>query len=250
MDSKKPKSQAPSSKSATERCIWMTAGVIDEKWCDRDFNCAGCDFDHEIRQELSALRRQDPNPCLESDVQKDPRLFHIGHLWLQPLDDSARATPSRCARIGVDSFLAKLTFCVKQNILPGVGATLVQDRVALWLVDECGTLPLRAPISGKVRAINLRMIDNPDSLRHHDGTDSWLLELEPSKEGELASLMKAPQARRYWKAQEARFENLARAHVENKNRPATLADGGVPMVSWRELLGRDVYYQLLLAMLR
>ncbi|MCL4500963.1 MAG: hypothetical protein M1438_03780, partial [Deltaproteobacteria bacterium] len=31
-------------------CIWMEAGVIDFKICDRDFDCLSCDFDRVMRE--------------------------------------------------------------------------------------------------------------------------------------------------------------------------------------------------------
>lgn len=139
---------------------------------------------------------------------------------------------------------------IKQNVLPAVGTRLVQDRIAFWIVDECGTLPLVSPVSAQVNGLNRTVLDSPDVARCGNSESGWLVTITLSRGESITNLMEASQAARYWQAQEARFENLARAHLEGGHEPPTLADGGRPILSWRQLLRREAYYQVLLALLR
>lgn len=231
------------------RCIWMTAGVVDYKLCDLEFNCTACPFDREMQHGFSTAAPMKRGQLPVTVQREDTKLYHPGHLWVEALERGT-VSPGALVRVGIDPFLGKMIFCIKQNILPAVGAIVVHDRVAFWIVDECGTLSMRTPVSGKVHNLNRTVIDNPDVARRGDSERGWLVTLEITDGQGIDNLMNAAQAARYWKAQEARFENLARAHLEGGNRPPTLADGGAPLQSWRELLGREAYYQVLLAMLR
>lgn len=230
-------------------CIWMTAGLVDYKLCDLEFDCAACPFDREMRHGYPASEHVSPSTPLAPVPRNDTRLYHSGHLWVKAVDGCGVSRTS-LVRVGLDPFLAKLIFCIKQNILPAVGTTLVHDRIAFWIVDECGTLPLVTPVSGEVHSLNTTVVNNPDVARYGDCETGWLVSIAMTDQQNVANLMDPTQAARYWKMQEARFENLARAHLEKGHRPPTLADGGAPIVSWRQRLRREAYYQVLLAILR
>jgi glycine cleavage system H lipoate-binding protein len=52
-----------------KRCIWMDAGVVQFKLCDKDFDCRSCQFDQAMAESATqqlAQRRQERNPVAET----------------------------------------------------------------------------------------------------------------------------------------------------------------------------------------
>lgn len=54
-----------------KRCIWMDAGVVQFKLCDKDFDCRSCQFDQAMAESATqqlAQRRQDRNPVAQTVI--------------------------------------------------------------------------------------------------------------------------------------------------------------------------------------
>jgi hypothetical protein len=128
-----------------ERCVWMAAGLVAYKLCDRAFECEACPFDAVMRgraAEADATSGESvPVPLLAvpADFPADRR-YHPAHTW------ACTAGPDRL-RIGLDAFAAGLASQTTSVVLPPPGSFLERGRAGSWLVDESGPIPLRMPVS-------------------------------------------------------------------------------------------------------
>ena len=70
-------------------CIWMTAGLVAYKLCDRDFDCEHCPLDAALRGDLRSLPHGVPLPSAYTATFPEDRLYSSGHLWLQLRGEAA-----------------------------------------------------------------------------------------------------------------------------------------------------------------
>ncbi|HTY00790.1 MAG TPA: glycine cleavage system protein H [Bacteroidota bacterium] len=105
----------------------------------------------------------------------------INHTWMKK-DHGSVIT------VGFDEFIARFFGKVERIVLPAIG-----DRVEnMFLMDGERSLPLLAPVSGKVVAVNRQVLMDP-SLAYADPYDQgWLLKVEvPSRQAVVAPIVSA-----------------------------------------------------------
>ena len=106
-----------------KKCVWMEAGVVSYKICDRNFECDTCPLDIGLRgdefiaknhpnQDYSPTIKQVSDPCDSHDPSyghllkyklDENRYGHPGHCWIEVLSQSR-------VRIGIDG--KTLTYCL------------------------------------------------------------------------------------------------------------------------------------------
>ncbi len=77
-------------------CVWMTAGLISWKLCDRDLECQSCPLDAALqcrsrRMDGARFREHEPAPW----KFPEDRRYNPSHSWIQRVDDDR-------VRFGVD----------------------------------------------------------------------------------------------------------------------------------------------------
>jgi glycine cleavage system H protein len=244
-----------------KRCVWMTAGLVAYKLCDRGFDCDGCPFDRALRGgpavaggplagERPAARPPRP-PQPTSWAFPADRRYHPAHTWVADLGGDR-------VRIGLDGFAARLLGHVGAVILPPPGSRLREGRCACWLEDGGEPIPLRAPVGGTVRRRNGEVRRRP-ALATADPYDlGWLMDLdlggadaERAGGGEPVRGWRLVDAATARSLAERRLAELAReiagaAGETAKEVGPTLADGGEPRTDLRTLLGADRFRRLAL----
>lgn len=249
------------------RCIWMDAGIIAYKLCDRSFQCEGCPFDDVIRSFQSLDRSQsgaispsamtEESPALQEDdpavrlferwVQSvsrqpfpDDRLYHVNHSWTKILDPET-------ARIGLDHCASGLMGIVSSIVQPSVAFRTETQAPCTWLVLNETTITVHAPLSGRTTLVNEELQSNPSLLFSDPYGEGWLFEAEPDSTDEFNRLLDARAIDEAWKRQ---CEEM-RAVVMNAagKRPAalgkTLYDGGFPIERIQDLLGAKEFCRLI-----
>ncbi len=249
------------------RCIWMDAGIIAYKLCDRSFQCEGCPFDDVIRSFQSLDRSQsgaispsamtEESPALQEDdpaarlferwVQSvsrqpfpDDRLYHVNHSWTKMLD-------SETVRIGLDHCASGLMGIVSSIVQPSVAFRTETQAPCTWLVLNETTITVHAPLSGRTTLVNEELQSNPSLLFSDPYGEGWLFEAEPDSTDEFNRLLDARAIDEAWKRQ---CEEM-RAVVMNAagKRPAalgkTLYDGGFPIERIQDLLGAKEFCRLI-----
>lgn len=100
--------------------------------------------------------------------------FHPGHTWVR-LEGGDTVT------IGMSDFAQKLVGPLGRVRLPQPGALLVQGETALTLETGGATVPMLAPIDGRVIAVNPALARSSDVVKQSPYEDGWLMKVESSR---------------------------------------------------------------------
>ncbi|MBZ5638760.1 MAG: glycine cleavage system protein H [Acidobacteriia bacterium] len=222
-------------------CIWMAAGQVAYKLCDRGFRCEECLLDACFRGQGSAgfgSVRDVPAAAAEPEFPDD-RLYDTGHTWAGVVADGR-------IRIGLDAFASRLLRHVSGIVLPPAGGRVERGHVGCWVTDENVTLSLKSPVSGTVVRSNPRLRSSPALAAESPYTEGWLLEVAcENAEAAVNGLLGAPEIRARAQADLNRLRDLsmeAQGEREGPSIGATLADGGEPAQDLRRQLGPSEYY--------
>ena len=117
--------------------------------------------------------------------------YHPGHAWVWP-------ECAGIARLGSDDFTSRLLGRIDAIDLPSLGTVLRQGEYAWSLHRAARCVPVLAPLSGRVVAVNERLRLAPDLARCDPYGEGWLLVVVPHRlRGDLSSLLHGDLAR-YW----------------------------------------------------
>lgn len=221
-------------------CVWMRAGVLDYRLCDREYRCEDCPLDRAIRrspagpQEVSVaspasspLLREHagtPGPCPAAGFDLPTGIFYAPwHVW-------ARIEGGGRVRVGLDDFAQRLVGRIYAVDLPRRGAR-VHRYTSTWRVAHAaGETVVRVPVTGVVREVNERLLAEP-SLANRDpyGLGAAFV-VEPSRLSEsVRSLRYGEEAHAWCEAEASRLrEELVRLRPPSPSVGPTLQDGGIP----------------------
>ncbi len=235
-------------RSDAEPCVWMTAGQVAYKLCDRDFRCEECPLDACLRGQgvpVGSSRAAAPHPLLDADFPGDRR-YGEGHVW-------AGVTEDNRIRIGLDAFAARLLRHLAGIVLPPAGGRVEKGHAGCWVTDETVTLSLKSPVSGTIVRSNPRLRTSPALAAESPYDEGWLLEVEcQDASAAVAGLMSAAETRDRARAGFDLLRDLSVGTTRATQGPAvgpTLADGGEPAQDLRRLLGSAVYYGIVARLL-
>lgn len=184
-------------------CVWMCAGLISYRLCDRGLDCERCPLDEALRGQMRAPTASQPHLDRRADEGLFPedRLYSPGHSWVQVLSLNG----GRRSRLGLDAFAAALIGCateVRWGPLRGV----VQRGDRVCEVDlGLGSIGLAAPISGRLVRGNRTLQDHPETLVTDPYGDGWILEVEGLDPGGILGLGSAARAREQTEQDRRRF---------------------------------------------
>lgn len=151
------------------RCVWMSAGLVNYKLCDLNFDCENCEFhqamqgiehSHSIRKKThkdyffitaSENTQQMVNSYLSylltgCKIYLD-RSYHSALMWLKAESDNL-------IQIGLDNLSIKILHPIDRCILPPVGEHVQQEQLLGWLVRGDLMIPLYSPVRGEIVEIN------------------------------------------------------------------------------------------------
>lgn len=176
----------------TEPCVWMCAGLISYRLCDRGFDCENCPLDAALRGDMEAatagaghLDRRAADEFFPGD-----RLYSSGHLWVQ----AASHDDARVWRVGLDAFATALIGCTT-GVRSAVQGEVVQRGDRVSEVDlGFGALPLASPVSGRFLRGNPELAANPRVVVTEPYTGGWIFEVEGLDPGGILGLRSAATA--------------------------------------------------------
>jgi glycine cleavage system H lipoate-binding protein len=226
------------------RCVWMGAGLVAYKLCDRGLDCDRCPFDAALRglpiTATAPVEERRPPPAPNELPFPDDRVYHRGHTWARPLASGA-------VRVGLDAVAARLLDGASSIVLPPPGSPVSGGRAGCWLVDDAGPLALRMPVTGLVGRVNDELRASPGLAVRDPYGEGWLLEIEGAAalsglDGLAPAAAFAPPAREAL----ARLEAEARETLDAGRATvgATACDGGERIVDLRDALGAKRWRQL------
>ncbi len=178
---------------ADRTCVWMDAGVLAYRLCDRCFDCEHCPLDAALRGIRLAVppdAEAEPEPPDATTFPGD-RLYTTGHTWLMGM-----AGAGGRARFGIDSFALAIVGPPRAvRPWPGVDRVRAGQTVCTLELDE-GELALGAPVAGRIRRWNPEVGDRPSLLATDPYGEGWLAELAPDAAARPEGLVPANRAHR------------------------------------------------------
>jgi glycine cleavage system H protein len=226
-------------------CVWMSAGLVSFKLCDREGECESCPFDRAMRG-LGASPEAKPGTSETAATALPPapwsfpadRGYHPGHGW-------ARRLGAGRLRLGVDALVARLWGHASGVILPALGSRLAAGETACWLEDGPELLPIPSPVAGTVVARNHGVLAEPGLVAVSPYEAGWLFEVEAGRPA-ADSLLAAAAAQEAAEADLAAFLAAAgRALRRGRDGVGpSLADGGERLTDLRAMLGPPRYASL------
>jgi glycine cleavage system H protein len=243
MESKQRRAQdSPVLPAGALPCVWMTAGLISYKLCDREYDCEHCPLDAAMQGVDQGSARSD-----ERDVEansewefRTDRRYHPCHIWAKAVD----RTRIRC---GLDIFAARLLSQVSAVVFPAIHTRLQQGRSACWLMDDAEFVPLCAPVSGTMLTGNPAVQMDPALVSSSPYDRGWLMEMEWSgRLEEQPGLSTAKELRKKTHTQlQQLHRRVSRDLSKNARVGVTLADGGAQLVDLRRILGTSRYHHVI-----
>jgi glycine cleavage system H protein len=258
MKRKIPNNGETISSGIQNRCIWMTAGVVSFKLCPLGYDCEHCDFDEAMQSEVRSKRHKaragseessvsTPNDELQSlrfftffagEADEELRL-HPTHLWVRRLEGKEW-------RVGIDDLLAYVLPEPVAVELSMPGTEVLQNQLLVKVRTQAGTIPLAAPLSGRVAHTNPRLEGHPELVQQDPRGKGWLLAVDSSSgDADFKGYWSGAAGSKFLKeeAQHLRFL-LKHRGIETDNIGDTLPDGGARVNYLRQILPGPVCLRL------
>ena len=173
--------QEPEATSGAAECVWMLAGVVDYKLCDRDFDCDGCPLDQALGYDAQthdshARVAQSSEAGLGGApaFKHEPSLFyHPAHVWARIEDEGS-------VRIGLDDFGQSIAGRVYSVHLPDDGSTVSAGQACWQITHSSGETYLAAPVSGTIVQVNTKLSAHPSLINREPYGEGWALVIQPT----------------------------------------------------------------------
>jgi len=213
-------------------CLWMQAGLIDFKLCDRNYDCENCPFD--------AVMRNKGRDGEEGGRGARKTALYYGYKF-----SVIKMIDRQTAQIGINQNAFVLLPASVDLILPEAGTMLKKDDRACTLVTEQGKLDLFSPLSGEV------ILTNPTALERINQAwfqEVWLYRQRVKNlEQGLRNMFMGEQARAFLSQQYAHIFRYLKAEIQGRSGSSmpTQMDGGVPVVPMERIFRPQHYFTLI-----
>jgi len=248
--------------TSEQPCVWVSAGVLSYRLCDRGYDCESCPLYHALRRDArtaaaTAVGGEATAPGTGEDavgaflaelgggcVLHLDRAYSAEGLWME-------ATPAGEVRVGLDDYTLRLLQPLDEVVLPRVGVWLQHGAPCAWLDRGRLAISLRCPVAGEVVAVHPR----PVLAAPRDGEDPaerWWFRLRPHEPLATAAGLCRNEALLRWFLGRVR---TVREHLDVAMAPAARAiagpvqnDGGLPALDLEAVLGRERFEALVAAL--
>lgn len=229
----------------TAPCVWMSAGLLTYRLCDREYDCEHCPLDVALRGGDSLQTTGSDPSVVEVDwMGRFPhdRRYSDRHLWLRPVDDRSGDE----VRVGLDAFAAAMIGLVRAVSTPASGESVEKRAILAELEVGSGVLPVGCPVAGTISASNDALRSDATLLTSDPYEGGWLVELDLA-DGEQADLLTGDQALEAADVDLRWFRRRVACYMFADATAAgpSLADGGEILTDLRQILGTRRYARLL-----
>ena len=209
--------------SGKERiCRYARMGLISNKVCPNNFDCATCEVDQRLFDEFGTH----PILALEPGLNQQPkqvgyfsliedRSYFQGHTW-------AKASKEH-TRVGVDDFAQKVIGGISRVAFRAEPGDVVhRGDPALNVSNNGHRATMLFPISGKIIHINPALEDDPSLINEDCYDRGWLYTMKPTNPYEDKITLINPDEADQWTQDES--DHLFSILTDSKS--AALSDGG------------------------
>lgn len=241
-------------------CVWVSAGVLSYRLCDRQFDCERCPLHQALKggAEFEAPAGEGAGAPLPAALD-DPVTRFLGQTFAGCILHLGRAysaeglwldvEASGMVRVGMDDVTLRLLQPLDDIVLPKPGVWLRHGAPCAWVHRGRMQLAVRSPVSGEVVEVHsCPMLALPAA--ESNGERWWFL-VKPHESVAMAAGLYRGEALLAWSLARARavHEQLAAAMAPARTAggvggPA-LADGGMPITDLAMVLGRERFESLI-----
>ena len=227
----------------SEPCVWISAGLLDYKLCDRDFDCQHCPLDAALQgyPANDTLRAALVSPGEVAELFPDDRLYTSGHSWVQ----ATGASGGRLLSFGLDALAATLIGRCSR-VCCSVTGTRAPGEFLCEIDLGLGELSIAAPVMTSAVTPNEKLGRDPNRLVVAPYGDGWIAELTAVDLVPLSRLMTAREAREHARLDLRRFRRQVALQLwaDSQGLGPCLPDGGEP-ADLRQLLAGPAYLDLI-----
>lgn len=169
-------------RTAASTCVWMDAGLLTYKLCDRNFDCEHCPLDAALRGAPVAPTFERADLSLRTSEHGCPprdRVHCAGHTWLK------RLAGGGVVRLGIDRFAASLLPTPTGVRCLAPPRFIPRCQPVCEIVSKSGGLVLASPIAGHLARWNDALTTDPSLLIADPYDDGWIAELWPLDDSDL-----------------------------------------------------------------
>lgn len=227
-------------------CVWVDAGVLNFKLCNRGFACESCPLDAAIRGDPRPVPVQSgagPGSAEVAWAFPPDRLYSAAHVWVQVVRAGR-------VRTGLDACAARLLPPI-EGVRPLARGVEVCPGEAICMLDvDGGALFVPSPVAGTVCDWNAQLASTPAQLSLDPYASGWIAEIALAGNAELDGLSRADAAREQARldarrfGRQAAFGLLAPACLEGCWTDRALLD------ATRRALGNGCYLSIIQGVLR
>lgn len=244
--------------AADAPCVWMLAGVLNYRLCDRNYECETCELYHALHGDPASdlsdagsggmegagasdladrhLRRLTVGCALHLD-----RAYSRSHFWIE------RHAEGNQLDVGLAAHVLRALHPLDDLVMPRTGVRLKRGEPCGWLTRGRVSIPLTVPISGDVRDRNENAIE---AVRRSGGMSDgrWLFRVDPLEDlDHVPGLAHGEEAIAGYLGT---LHLLKRYLLEALSPPdtcevgRTMADGGTAAPDLEAVLGRERFERL------
>jgi glycine cleavage system H lipoate-binding protein len=240
-------------------CVWVTAGVLSYRPCDREYECEDCPLYLALRGDpAGAAAAAGREPLLPGASGEDDAVGHFlaelgagctlhldraystDGMWLDPNADGD-------VRVGLDDYTLRLLQPLDDVVLPRLGVWLQHAAPCAWLNRGRLAIALRTPVAGEVVAVHPHPTLAPPGDAEPDN-ERWWFRLRPHESLAAAAGLRRNEALLRWFLERVR---TVRGQLDAAMAPAAQQvagplrnDGGLPARDLEAVLGRERFEAL------
>jgi glycine cleavage system H protein len=145
------------------------------------------------------------------------------HTWVRP-------DPSGGLEIGADALIGRAVGAVRRIILPKIGDQVAAGQPLFRLEHNGCGITVPSTITGRVMAVNSRLVDQPELLSSDPYGSGWICYLTPTQVQEPTSSLRFGEQAAEWLEKEFdRFQEFIFGQVSpDLALGVTIQDGGIP----------------------
>jgi glycine cleavage system H lipoate-binding protein len=236
-------------------CVWVSAGVLSYRPCDRDFDCEGCPLYLALRGgNTEAVAAASPAVPARGDDLVERYLAELGSECTLHLDRAYSPDGLWLAgefgdevSLGLDDYTLRLLYPVDDVVLPRVGVRLNRGAPCAWVNRRRLAITLHCPVAGEVVAVRTRPAVKPPR-KGESASERWWFRIKPDEPVESATGVYRNEALLGWyldRVRAVRDHLAAVAHgPEALAVGPALADGGQPARDLETVLGHGRFTAL------
>lgn len=244
--------------AADAPCVWMLAGVLNYRLCDRNYECETCELYHALHGDAATRPWDDTGDPLGAGGTADlsdqylrrltvgcalhlDRAYSRGHFWLERRPEDGHLD------VGIAEHVLRVLHPLDDVVMPRTGVRLKRGEPCGWLTRGRVSVPLAVPIAGDVRIRNEEAIA---AIRRTGGMTGggWLFRIDALEDPDtVPGLASGEEAIAGYLATMhllRRYLREALSPPETTTVGRTMADGGTAALDLEAVLGRERFERL------